>query len=47
MIYVESLQKREGLEISQEPANRVVMRRLEHIYFKVRTQIVDSNSFSS
>jgi translation initiation factor 3 subunit C len=34
-IYVESLQKREGLEVPQESANRVVMRRLEHVYFKV------------
>ena len=37
-IYVESLQKREGLEVPQESANRVVMRRLEHIYFKVNLQ---------
>ena len=34
-IYVESLQKKEGLEIPQDAANRVIMRRLEHVYFKV------------
>ena len=38
MIYVESLRKREGLEVPQESANRVVMRRLEHVYFKVCTR---------
>jgi translation initiation factor 3 subunit C len=35
LIYVESLQKKEGLDLPQEPVNRVVMRRLEHVYFKV------------
>jgi hypothetical protein len=40
MIYVESLQKREGLEIPQDSANRVVMRRLEHVYFKVRIDYI-------
>lgn len=35
MIYVEDLAKDPKLEISQEATNRVVMRRLEHVYFKV------------
>lgn len=34
-IYVESLQKRENIDIPQDAANRVIMRRLEHVYFKV------------
>ncbi|KAL3475247.1 eukaryotic translation initiation factor 3 subunit 8 N-terminus-domain-containing protein [Aspergillus californicus] len=33
-IYVESLTKREKTEARQDSLNRVVMRRLEHIYFK-------------
>ena len=35
MLYVEELQKDAKLEIPQENANRIVMRRVEHIYFKV------------
>lgn len=35
LLYVEDLKKDVKLESSQENANRVVMRRLEHIYFKV------------
>lgn len=35
LLYTESLQKDEKLEIPQDGANRLVMRRLEHIYFKV------------
>jgi translation initiation factor 3 subunit C len=35
MLYVEKIRKDEKLEISQESLNRVVMRRLEHVYFKV------------
>ncbi|KAI4211646.1 MAG: hypothetical protein LQ351_005549 [Letrouitia transgressa] len=34
LLYTESLQKDEKLEIPQDGANRLVMRRLEHIYFK-------------
>ncbi|KAL9035389.1 MAG: hypothetical protein Q9214_006603, partial [Letrouitia sp. 1 TL-2023] len=34
LLYIESLQKDEKLEIPQDGANRLVMRRLEHIYFK-------------
>ena len=36
LLYIESLRKDEKLEIPQDGANRMVMRRLEHIYFKVR-----------
>ena len=35
LLYVEDLKKDTALELSQENINRVVMRRLEHIYFKV------------
>ena len=34
LLYVEDLAKDTRLEVPQENANRVVMRRLEHIYFK-------------
>lgn len=37
LLYTEDLMKDEKLETSQNSANRLVMRRLEHIYFKVRT----------
>lgn len=36
LLYVEELRKDETLQIPQESANRMVMRRLEHAYFKVR-----------
>lgn len=36
LLYVENMMKDPKLEVPQESANRVVMRRLEHIYFKVR-----------
>jgi translation initiation factor 3 subunit C len=35
LIYVEGLKKNASLELPQESLNRVVMRRLEHVYFKV------------
>lgn len=35
LLYVEDLKKDTGLDLPQENINRVVMRRLEHIYFKV------------
>jgi translation initiation factor 3 subunit C len=35
LLYVESLRKDKTLQVPQESANRIVMRRLEHIYFKV------------
>jgi len=39
LLYVEDLAKDPKLEMLQENANRVVMRRLEHIYFKVYNHI--------
>jgi translation initiation factor 3 subunit C len=33
-LYVENIKKDSKLEVPQESANRVVMRRLEHVYFK-------------
>lgn len=38
LLYIENLKKDSALDVGQENANRLVMRRLEHIYFKVRTQ---------
>lgn len=35
LLYIEDLKKDAKLETSQDSANRVVMRRLEHVYFKV------------
>ncbi len=35
LLYVENLKKEASLEQSDDGANRVVMRRLEHVYFKV------------
>ena len=35
LLYVEDLRRDATLEVVQENANRLVMRRLEHIYFKV------------
>ncbi|KAH8170706.1 PCI domain-containing protein [Sarocladium implicatum] len=34
LLYYEQLRKDESLEIPQESINRIVMRRLEHVYFK-------------
>jgi translation initiation factor 3 subunit C len=35
LIYVENLKKNPSLDLPQDALNRVVMRRLEHVYFKV------------
>jgi translation initiation factor 3 subunit C len=35
LLYVENLRTDESLQVPQESANRIVMRRLEHAYFKV------------
>ena len=40
MLYMESLAKNTQLGISKENLNRVVMRRLEHVYFKVSCGVV-------
>ena len=37
LLYTEDLKTDSTLEVPQENINRLVMRRLEHIYFKVRT----------
>lgn len=39
LLYSESLKKDESLQISQDSLNRVVMRRLEHVYFKVSRSV--------
>lgn len=46
LLYVEELKKDQKLEIPQESANRIVMRRVEHIYFKVWESTFDENSFT-
>ena len=50
LLYVENLKLDEKLEQSDDAANRVVMRRLEHVYFKVRTVClfnnIDDDSFT-
>jgi translation initiation factor 3 subunit C len=35
LLYVEDLKKDVAVDLAQENINRVVMRRLEHVYFKV------------
>lgn len=46
-LYYETLRKDETLEIPQESLNRIVMRRLEHIYFKPSQviKILEENSW--
>lgn len=52
-LYIEQLRKDETLNVPQEAANRIVMRRLEHIYFKVRffsrcaVQVIPTNNVHS
>ena len=36
LLYIEELKNDPKLETPQESANRIVMRRVEHVYFKVR-----------
>ena len=36
LVYVESMKKNPALDLPQDALNRLVMRRLEHVYFKVR-----------
>jgi len=49
LIYVESLKKNASLELPQDSLNRVVMRRLEHVYFKPSqvVSIIESNSWKA
>lgn len=37
LLYYETLKKDETLDVPQDSVNRIVMRRLEHVYFKVRS----------
>ena len=37
LLYIEELKKDEKLGTPQESANRIIMRRVEHLYFKVRS----------
>ncbi|KAF2761179.1 eukaryotic translation initiation factor 3 subunit C [Pseudovirgaria hyperparasitica] len=48
-LYVEGLQKNPELRVSQEVANRVVMRRLEHMYFKPSQviELLEENTWKS
>lgn len=43
MIYIEELRKDESLQVPQESSNRVVMRRLDHVYFKVSASIIEKD----
>ena len=40
LLYVENLKKDAKLELTDDGANRVVMRRLEHVYFKVCCELL-------
>jgi len=40
LLYTESLRKDPSLEVPQDSLNRIVMRRLEHVYFKVCESIL-------
>jgi translation initiation factor 3 subunit C len=47
LLYNEEITKDESLNASQENLNRIVMRRLEHVYFKVRSKINPPQSFTN
>ncbi|MCJ1383410.1 Translation initiation factor 3 subunit c [Xylographa soralifera] len=49
MLYVEELKKDAKLEVPQENANRIIMRRVEHIYFKPSqvVNILEENAWNS
>jgi translation initiation factor 3 subunit C len=40
LLYTESLKKDESLQVPQDSLNRIVMRRLEHVYFKVSQPVL-------
>lgn len=46
-LYTENLRQDEGLEVPQDSVNRIVMRRLEHVYFKVGHIIFVSHSIAN
>lgn len=47
LLYAEQLQKNPALELSQDVLNRIVMRRLEHVYFKVSILFSESANFAN
>ncbi len=47
LLYVEDLKKDTTLEVLQENLNRLVMRRLEHIYFKVRYHFANCRNLTN
>ena len=49
LIYIEALNRREGVEARQDNTNRVVIRRLEHIYFKptLVVNILEENTWKA
>ncbi|KAN0103008.1 eukaryotic translation initiation factor 3 subunit C [Hyaloscypha variabilis] len=49
LLYTESLKKDESLQVPQDSLNRIVMRRLEHVYFKPSAvvKILEENCWKS
>jgi len=47
LLYVEDLKKDTTLEVPQENLNRLIMRRLEHMYFKVRYHFSSCRIFTN
>ncbi|KAH8768620.1 eukaryotic translation initiation factor 3 subunit C [Hyaloscypha sp. PMI_1271] len=49
LLYTENLKKDESLQVSQDSLNRIVMRRLEHVYFKPSAvvKILEENCWKS
>ena len=47
LVYVEALKKNPKLDLSQDALNRVVMRRLEHVYFKVCYEEIRKSMFTA
>ncbi|PMD28380.1 eukaryotic translation initiation factor 3 subunit C [Hyaloscypha hepaticicola] len=49
LLYTESLKKDESLQVPQDSLNRIVMRRLEHVYFKPAAvvKILEENCWKS
>ena len=44
LLYYEHVRKDESLEVPQDSVNRIIMRRLEHVYFKVSFSPLDLNT---
>lgn len=49
MLYYETIRKDESLNVPQDSINRIVMRRLEHVYFKPAqvVKIIEDNSWAA